>query len=248
MENLNGRKSASGFGTVLLIEDEEIVMEVTRAMIEKMGCTVIEALLGKAAVDAAADMNQTIDLALMDMDMPDMKGPEIFDRLKELRPGIKVVVCSGQDEDSTVRNLFEKGADGFLQKPFSYKKLEEVLVKHLDRRTDPRVRVLDNFMAVLASKGERSIKVIDISKGGLSFVCGKSLEDRDALIDVAVILAEKGVNIDELECRIVSDRTLDPDDPETGEAMKRIGVSFGKMTKAQFESLSKLIEACGGNI
>ncbi|GEM_PF-5604614 len=231
---------------VMLIEDEDIVMEVGRAMMEKMGYSVIEAATGQSAVDAANDPGVRFDLVLMDMDMPDMKGPEIFDLLTAARPGVKVIVCSGQSEDESVDDLMARGVHGFLQKPFSYKNLETILVRHLDRRHEPRVRTLDNFLSVSGDKGIRNIRIVDISRGGLAFVCDEKEDDRNALIDVAVIMADKGVNLDDLECRIVSDRTLDPNDPETGEAMKRIGVSFGKMTKEQFDRLSALISVCSG--
>ncbi len=246
MEKKHTNENITGFGVVLLIEDDDIVMEVNKAMMEKMGYTVVEAATGQAAVDAAGDPERPLDLALLDMDMPDMKGPEIFKYLKEIRPSLKVVVCSGQYGDSSVNDLLEKGAEGFLQKPFSYKILYDLLVKHLDRRHGTRVRVLDNFLSISEDQTVRNIRLIDISQGGFAFVCGDSVDNKDALIDVAVILAEKGVNLDELECRIVSDKTLNPSDPATGAALKRKGVSFGKMTKEQFDNLSELIKAFSG--
>ena len=245
-ENQKSDKRVSVDRVVLLIEDEDIVMEVGRAMMEKMGYAVIEAPTGQSAVDAANDPGVRFDLVLMDMDLPHMKGPGIFLRLTAVRPGLKVIVCSGQSEDSSVEDLVAKGAHGFLQKPFSYKNLESLLVRHLDRRHGPRVRALTNVLSVSRDNGIRNIRIVDISRGGLSFVCDEKEDDRNALIDVAVIMADKGVNLDELECRIVSDKTLDPDDPETGEAMKRVGVSFGKMTKEQFDRLSALISVCSG--
>ena len=246
MENQKDYNVDAVSRVVMLIEDEDIVMEVGRAMMEKMGYSVIEAATGQIAVDAANDPGVRFDLVLMDMDMPDMKGPEIFDRLTAARPGVKVIVCSGQTEDESVDDLLARGVHGFLQKPFSYKNLEAILVRHLDRRHEPRVRTQDNFLSVSGDKGIRNIRIVDISRGGLAFVCDEKEDDRNALIDVAVIMADKGVNLDDLECRIVSDRTLDPNDPETGEAMKRIGVSFGKMTKEQFDRLSALISVCSG--
>ena len=246
MENQKDHNVDAVSRVVMLIEDEDIVMEVGRAMMEKMGYSVIEAATGQIAVDAANDPGVRFDLVLMDMDMPDMKGPEIFDRLTAARPGVKVIVCSGQTEDESVDDLLARGVHGFLQKPFSYKNLEAILVRHLDRRHEPRVRTQDNFLSVSGDKGIRNIRIVDISRGGLAFVCDEKEDDRNALIDVAVIMADKGVNLDDLECRIVSDRTLDPNDPETGEAMKRIGVSFGKMTKEQFDRLSALISVCSG--
>ena len=246
MENANRDDMGKGFGLVLLIEDDEIVMEVNKAMIERLGYRVVEASTGQMALDIAADKVRDMDLAMLDMDMPDMKGPEIFDRLMGERPGLKVVVCSGQAKDAKVTAMLQKGACDFLPKPFTYKILEEMLVKHLDRRNEQRVKTYEDFLSVANDSGVYNIRIIDISKGGLSFSCDTGMSNKDAMIDVAVIMAEKGVNLDELECRIVSDKSLNPKDLETGASLKRKGVSFGKMTKQQFDKLSELIKACAG--
>ena len=244
MEKMNETKK--NFGVILFIEDDDIVLEVGRAMIEKLGYTVLEAQTGKQAVDLAENHDGPIDLAMLDMDLPDMKGDEIFPYLISARPDMKVVVCSGEHYDSGARQLIEKGAHDFLQKPFALKNLQEVLTKSLDRRSSPRIPASEDFFAVSDKKGVYSIRIIDISEGGFSFACEDSKSDEEAMVDVAILMAEKGVDLDDLECKIVSEKKLTPGELGLDIPMKRKSVSFGRMTRKQFEKLSELINTCSG--
>lgn len=237
-------EAGEGFGVILLIEDDEVVMDVGRAMIEKLGYKVLPALTGKEAIDLAQNYEGLIDMAMLDMDIPDMKGDEIFPYLVEARPQMKIVVCSGDFMGSGTQSLIDSGAHEFLQKPYSFKMLEGILVKYMDRRNEPRVPADNDFLAVSDQKGVYSIRLIDISRGGLSFACDDSKTDEDALVDVAVMMAGQGVDLDELECRIVSEKTLDHNDLEKTGPLKRKSVSFGRMTKKQFDKLTELIQAC----
>jgi CheY-like chemotaxis protein len=232
-------ENAADIGTVLLIEDDEIVSEVNRSMMERLGYQVLSAKTGQEAIDIATGHSGQIDLALMDMDMPDMKGHEILPHLVSARPGLKVVICSGQLLDSGAEELMTRGAHDFLQKPFTLRVLQAMLVRHLERRHDPRTK-MGGSMA-----GSR-LKVIDISKGGFAFACDESVSDEDALIDVAVLLAEKGLDLEELECRIVPDKNVNLAVSEIGDNQKRKSVSFGKMTRKQLEALNELIKAFAG--
>lgn len=121
----------TGTGDILLIEDEPIVMGVTRAMLERLGYRTLEARTGKEAIEIAADFGKKIDLALLDIKMPDMNGVEIYNSIQKLRQNLKVIVCSGYACDGPVQDILDMGAQDFMQKPFSLtalsKKIHEVL-------------------------------------------------------------------------------------------------------------------------
>lgn len=235
------------FRIILFIEDDDIVMEVGRAMMEKLGYTVLPACTGKEAIDCVKNHDGPIDLALMDMDLPDMKGDEIFPHLIEARPHIKVVVCSGEHIDSGARQLMDKGAHDFLQKPFALKTLGEMLIRHLDRRESQRISAKDHFLAVSNKKGVYNIRIIDISHKGMAFACEEHVSDEKAMVDVAILMGEEGVDLDEIEYKIVSEGNLDPQELGLDQPMKRKSISFGRMTKDQFEKLSQLINTCKQN-
>jgi two-component system cell cycle sensor histidine kinase/response regulator CckA len=114
-------------GTALIIEDEDLVMEVNRAIVEKLGYHVLEAQSGKEALDIAATYNGHIDFALLDVILPDMSGNQIYPRLKKLLPYLKVIVCSGFTLDGPAREILNAGAESFLPKPFTVAALSSTL-------------------------------------------------------------------------------------------------------------------------
>ena len=138
---------AQGTGTILLIDDEEYVIDVTQAMLERLGYRVLPAKTGEEARDIADSFDEDIDLAILDIVLPDMHGKMIYPLLTEMRPNLKVIVCSGYTIDGPAQEILDAGADGFIQKPFSMatlsEKLNEVLkksgysIKLTDRRAIP---------------------------------------------------------------------------------------------------------------
>ncbi|MBN1101870.1 MAG: response regulator, partial [Deltaproteobacteria bacterium] len=116
-----------GAGTILLVEDEEMIMEVSRALLEKLGYRVLAAENGKEAVRIATSLEESIDLAVLDVILPDMAGKEVYRCLLEARPGLKVIVCSGYSQEGPAQEILDAGAQGFLQKPFSLDVLMEKL-------------------------------------------------------------------------------------------------------------------------
>jgi len=120
-----------GTGTILVIEDEEPVMKVSRIILEKMGYSVLEARTGQEAVDVVKTFDGHIDLALLDILMPDMSGNDIYPLIMEARPDLKVIVFSGYSIDGPAREILNAGAEDFIQKPFKIADLSEKLKKIL---------------------------------------------------------------------------------------------------------------------
>jgi PAS domain S-box-containing protein len=116
-------------GTALIVEDEHLVMEVNRAIVEKLGYQVLEARSGEEAVKIAKSYEGRIDFVLLDVILPDMDGSHIYPQLIEARPGLKVIVCSGFALDGPARQILESGAESFVQKPFTMAALSTVLKK-----------------------------------------------------------------------------------------------------------------------
>ncbi|MBT4363846.1 MAG: response regulator [Desulfobacteraceae bacterium] len=116
-----------GTGTVLLIEDEEKVMKVSRALIERLGYKVFGAMTGKEAVKIAKNFHGEIDLAILDIVLPDMGGKAIYPLIMEACPNLKVIVCSGYSIDGPAQEILDAGAQGFIQKPYNAIELSEKL-------------------------------------------------------------------------------------------------------------------------
>ena len=123
---------AKGEGTILIIEDEEMVMNVTRAILEGLGYSVLEARTGKEAVEIVKTFNGDIDLALLDIKLPDISGDKAYPLIMKARPNLKVIVCSGYSIDSPARVILDAGAQDFIQKPFRVETLSKKLKKALE--------------------------------------------------------------------------------------------------------------------
>ena len=121
-----------GTGTILVIDDEEEVMNVTRAILEKLGYSVLEAKTGQEAIDVVKTFDGDIDLAMLDILLPDMDGNAIYPFLMEARPNLKVMVFSGYSIDGPAQEILNAGAEEFLQKPFAVTDLSEKLKKILE--------------------------------------------------------------------------------------------------------------------
>jgi PAS domain S-box-containing protein len=108
-----------GSGTVLLVDDEEAVLEVTAELVRRLGYTVLSARSGREAMEIFARDGDRIDVAIVDMIMPEMGGGEVFDRFKRINPRVKVLLASGYSIQGQARTIMDRGCDGFLQKPFT---------------------------------------------------------------------------------------------------------------------------------
>ncbi|MCD4805501.1 MAG: response regulator [Desulfobacterales bacterium] len=119
-------------GTVLLVDDEDIVLEVEKELLETLGYEVLTARDGKEAVEIYKKKWDNIDLVLMDMVMPNMGGGEAYDRMKEINPRVKVLLSSGYSIDREAKEILARDCDGFIQKPCTIKELSEKIRGILD--------------------------------------------------------------------------------------------------------------------
>jgi len=116
-------------GTVLLVDDEDMILEVEKELLETLGYEVLTARDGKEAVEIYKKKWDNIDLVLMDMVMPNMGGGEAYDRMKEINPRVKVLLSSGYSIDREAKEILAQDCDGFIQKPCTIKELSEKIRK-----------------------------------------------------------------------------------------------------------------------
>ena len=121
-------------GTILLVDDEDIIIDVGKMALVELGYTVLTAKSGKEAVETYKSKMKEIDVVVLDFIMPDLGGEETFHRLKELNPDIKVLISSGYNIDEQVNDMLKHGCKGFVQKPFSMKILSRRLSEIMDNK------------------------------------------------------------------------------------------------------------------
>jgi two-component system cell cycle sensor histidine kinase/response regulator CckA len=120
--------------TILLVDDEPQVVSLVRDMLVREGFTVLGASGGAEALEVVrANADKHLDLLLTDIVMPELNGRELADRIKEMRPGIKVLYMSGFMTETILKyyGISIKGIP-FLQKPFSREVLRRKIREVLD--------------------------------------------------------------------------------------------------------------------
>lgn len=114
---------SKGSETLLIVDDEPVVLEVGAKLLEKLGYTVLSAESGRDAVALYRENHKRIELVILDMVMPGMGGGEVFDTLKAIDPNVKVLLSSGYSMDVKANEILKRGCMGFIQKPFSFEEL-----------------------------------------------------------------------------------------------------------------------------
>lgn len=121
-----------GKGTILVVDDEEIIRITSKNILEDMGFTIITAVDGEDAVNIYKEQGDSIDLIIMDMIMPKMNGRIAFHKLRELNSECKIVIVSGYAKDEDIEHLRQSGMSGFLRKPFTVEHLNKVVTDLLN--------------------------------------------------------------------------------------------------------------------
>ena len=120
-------KFVKGRETVLLVDDEDMIIDVGTRMLKKLGYQVFIARDGKEAIEIFKKHPQEIDLVVLDMIMPKMGGGETYDRIKKIKPDVKVLLSSGFSINGQASEILNRGCNGFIQKPFNLQNLSQNL-------------------------------------------------------------------------------------------------------------------------
>jgi len=127
------REAFKGSETLLLIDDEDIIIDIGGQILERLGYRVLMARSGKEAIEIYRANKSKINMVILDMIMPDMGGGETYDRLKKINPEIQVLLSSGYSINGQASEIMNRGCNGFIQKPFNVeqlsRKIREILGK-----------------------------------------------------------------------------------------------------------------------
>jgi CheY-like chemotaxis protein len=121
-----------GSETILLVDDESVILDVGRRLLKELGYKVLIARGGKSALKIFAACHADIDLVILDIVMPEMGGKEVYARMKQIKSDLHVLLASGYSMDWQARNMIEDGCNGFIQKPFKFNDLSQQVRKILE--------------------------------------------------------------------------------------------------------------------
>ncbi len=123
-----------GTETILLVDDEETIIDIIGMALKMFGYQVRFAKGGDEAIQVYRPQQGQISLVILDMLMPKMSGAMVFDFLKKINPEVRVLLTSGYNYDEDAAKIIERGANGFIQKPFGVKELAKKIREILDRK------------------------------------------------------------------------------------------------------------------
>jgi two-component system, cell cycle sensor histidine kinase and response regulator CckA len=116
-----------GSGTIFLVDDEGLVIDVGSRMLNSLGYRVIAARSGRQAVEIYTLRSEEIDLVVLDMIMPEMSGFETYGRLKKINPAIKVLLSSGYSKEGQTSEILARDKQSFIKKPFDLGQLSQAI-------------------------------------------------------------------------------------------------------------------------
>jgi len=117
--------AAGGALTILVVDDEELVRATTTMILKRHGYDVREAASGESALRQIHEDNASVDVLITDQAMPGMNGITLIEHVRELVPGLPILLCSGHLDDQELARVEELGVNGVLIKPFSRRILLE---------------------------------------------------------------------------------------------------------------------------
>jgi len=111
--------------TILVIDDDDVLRDLMQSMLTRMNYNVLTASSGDEAVQVSKTSSVKIDVAILDLFLPDIRGDKICPEIKESHPELKIILMSGYGLQDT--DFLKVETNGFIQKPCSYQDLEETL-------------------------------------------------------------------------------------------------------------------------
>jgi CheY-like chemotaxis protein len=122
-----------GSETILLVDDEEIIVDVCKAMLGELGYAVIVANDGEQALKIVEDKHEEIDLMILDLIMPKIDGGKTFENVRSNYPKIPVILSSGYALNGQATQIMQMGCNAFIQKPFDISELSKKIREVLDQ-------------------------------------------------------------------------------------------------------------------
>lgn len=125
-------KVLKGTEIILFVDDEAVLLDVARSMMEQLGYHVLVAGDGLTAVDIVEKQGEVIDLVILDLIMPGLDGGETFDMIRDIHPELPVILSSGYSLKGQAAEIMDRGCNGFIQKPFTLSELSRKIRHALD--------------------------------------------------------------------------------------------------------------------
>jgi DNA-binding response OmpR family regulator len=109
--------------TVLIIDDERLVNDTTKLLLEQNNYNILQAFTGNQGLNIFNENSKIVDCIILDLSLPDIPGDEVLQRLRELSSTLKIIISSGTSDPEVEEQVIALGANSFLAKPFRINEL-----------------------------------------------------------------------------------------------------------------------------
>lgn len=236
-----------GKGRILFVDDESMIVDTMKTMMELLGYRVTAFVNSNEALKKFRDNPESYDLVLTDMSMPNMTGAILAEKIKKIRKGIPIIMCTGYNEYIDEDKARRIGIADIITKPVRTAKLAQTIRKVFnnnlfDRRSSDRYRVKDEAFVVSDSNLCDRFNIIDISKSGLAFKYHCQKDKMDDLEGLSIISGDEHVIMDNIAFKTVSDIVIHEDSDFLDVTIRRRGIQFDNLTNSQAEKLDDFIK------
>jgi len=239
--------SPRGKERILFVDDEELIADTMRLVMEQLGYRVTAFCKSQLAFQAFCARPYDFDLIITDMIMPEMTGDVLAKKIRAVRIDLPIIMSTGYNEKIDAEKAKELGIREIMVKPVRMNVLARTIREVLDRerhdrRTNKRYSASGNSFIIPDSDSNVRFDMIDISKSGLAFRYyrnGESIKEFDKL---SIMTADDKFVMGDIGFKTVSDVELFEDLESLDVSIRRRGIQFDSMTPLQHKMLDHFIQ------
>ena len=121
--NPSSNQRATSRGTILVVEDEQLMLRLLKRTFSQQGYAVLTAADGEEAIEVYRSHKEEIDVVLLDIGLPKISGANVFLKMKEEKPDVRVVIASGYLEPQVKVEMLRAGVKHFFSKPYIFQEI-----------------------------------------------------------------------------------------------------------------------------
>ena len=235
-----------GHEHILIVDDEEMLVDMMRQVLEQLGYTVSAHTDSTAARKAFLSCPQAYDLLITDMTMPGMTGTDLAKAVKAVRKDLPIILCTGFNEQINEENSQSLGIQALIMKPVGMQQLAETIRSVLvpfstERRKNPRFSAPAGTFVISRTHPYERCSLVDIGMSGLAYSHEmESVPDKPS-DQLAIMTPDGEIFINGIRCRAVSDIAADSGITFSEAGQARRGVCFEGLTMLQRELINQFI-------
>jgi DNA-binding response OmpR family regulator len=243
----NQQHLPGGHEHILIVDDEEMLVDMMRQVLEQLGYTVSAHTNSTEALKAFCGCPQAYDLLITDMTMPGMTGTGLVKAVRAVRSDIPIILCTGFNEQIGQENSRSLGIQALIMKPVGMQQLAETILNVLgpqstDRRKNPRFDAPKDTFVISRTHPYERFSLIDIGVSGLAYSHEMEPLQGHPSDQLAIMAPDGKIFISGIRCHHVSDIPAEIDNPSPEAGPARRGVCFEGLTMLQTELIDRFIQ------